>query len=120
MKTLKHKILATAVMLMAVSACGKESNGGSVTGPALSASPLELVFESTASSQEVNVTAPSKPSFVSSASDWCTVTAGAFAQKSVIKVNVTENQSTEERKASVSIVCGDERVRLSVTQKGRK
>lgn len=108
------------MMLLVVSACGKESNGGSVTGPALSASPLELVFESAASSQEVNVTAPSKPSFVSSASDWCTVTAGAFAQKSVIKVNVTENQSAEERKASVSIVCGDERVRLSVTQKGRE
>lgn len=120
MKTLKHKILATAMMLMAVSACSKESSGGSVTGPVLSASPLELVFESAASSQEVNVTAPSKPNYVSSASDWCTVTAGAFAQKSVIKVNVTENQSAEERKASVSIVCGDERVRLSVTQKGRE
>ena len=70
MKTLKHKILATAMMLMAVSACSKESSGGSVTGPVLSASPLELVFESAASSKEVNVTAPSKPSFVSSASDW--------------------------------------------------
>ncbi len=117
LKTLHITALALLV-LTCVSACGcdkpdKGTENGSV---ALEASPLELNFGSAESLVPVSVKAPYKPSAVSTET-WCKASVGAFADNAcTLSVRVSENSSASERTAAISLVCGSERVRITVTQ----
>ncbi len=118
MNFLKHKVLIFAMLLATVSACGKESGSGdSPKKVDLTVTPSELSFTSEAGSAEVKITASTKPSLVSSASDWCKVTSSTFSENVCnATVTVTANTSSSERTAYVSVVCGNDKVKVSISQ----
>ncbi len=123
MKNARSIIAAAAIILTGFcSACGcgkdKPQGGEEEQQATLSVVPSSLTFTAEASSAELSVTASSKPSAVSGET-WCKASAGAFSAGGCkVTVSVEANASTSERTASVSIVCGDLKEKVAVTQAG--
>ncbi len=119
----QHKILSAALVLVSFTACscGKQSGSDKPSKDVeLTVTPSELTFGAAADSKEITVTAASKPSFVSSASDWCTVTSSAFSDNAcTASVKVSENTASNSRTAYVSVVCGNDKVRVEISQEGK-
>lgn len=101
--------------------CGKSaSNETDTTSVPLEVKPTELRFECEASSAEVSVKASSRPSVVSNAS-WCTARIGTFADAcATLTVKVEANESEDVREAALSVICGEEKVKVTVSQAGAK
>jgi endoglucanase len=123
MKSSRHILVAAAFIAMAVvcftCSCGKDKpQGGDEPEVSLSVDPSVLSFTAEESSAELTVTSPSKPVAVSGES-WCKTSVGTFSGGNCkVTVTVEANASTSERTASVSVVCGDLREKVSVTQAG--
>lgn len=79
-----------------------------------------LTFESAGGTQTLGFKASSRPSLVSSVS-WAKATVTDFASnQGTISVTAEENTATSERTASVSVVCGTERLSVSLTQAAKE
>ena len=119
MKAFTHILTSLLFPVILIIGCGCEksaSQSGDTKNIPLEVDPQELVFESASSSTTFTVRSSSKPSVVSNAS-WCKSSVGAFAQgQCSVTVNVEENTSTEQRTAYLSVVCGQEKLKVTVSQ----
>lgn len=83
----------------------------------LQVSPTELEADADGGDCSFSVTSAQSPYIVGSY-DWCSVTKSAFADhKTTVSVKVSENKSTEVRTAQFSVVCGDEKKYVNLSQK---
>lgn len=111
-------LLLTAAAALTLSFCGHTSATEEQETVKLAVSQTSFSIDAAASSLEFTVTSSKSPSVVSRDS-WLTRSIGAFsANKSTVKVTAEANTSTEERTGSLKVICGDENISVSVTQKG--
>lgn len=119
MKFSRHSVMLVFFLVSVAVGCGcgkTAAQSDDAENIPLEADPQELVFESASSSTTFTVRSSSKPSVVSSVS-WCKSSVGTFAQgQCSVTVNVEENTSTEQRTAYLSVVCGQEKVKVSISQ----
>ncbi len=110
-----------AAMLMLIS-CGEK--GGTPVTPEvkLSASPMTLDFPAEGGEKTFTVTSASNPN-LSPWEKWYTVNKGPWneaASKADVTVTAPENKSTEALSGKISVVCGEEKIYVEISQAAGK
>ncbi len=84
----------------------------------LQVSPVELSIDEKGGEVSFSVTSAEKPYIVGSY-NWCRYFVSAFTDhKTTVNIEVSENNGTEAREADFSVVCGDEKIKVRLTQEG--
>ncbi len=103
--------------IMPLIACGSGSDdSSSFSGNKITCSTSAVSFANTASSTTVDITTTTEWSAYSD-QDWITISPSSSIDKSAtITITAAANTTTSERTATVTVICGTERGKISVTQ----
>ncbi len=114
----KISLITASLMLLAglVCGCGEKNTGKETPAVRLEVSPVTLSFEAAGGSQTLNVKSSESPYAVPGDS-WLSTKVGKFeGNSSEVTVTVTENTAAEIRESYVSVVCGDDKLKVTVSQ----
>lgn len=115
-----NTFLAIMSALAIFSCSQKEDNPSKEETVSLSVSQKNFSIEAAATSVTLTVTSSKAPSVVSQDS-WLSRTIGTFSSnKTSVEIKAEENTSSDERTGSLKVICGEENVTVSVTQKGKE
>lgn len=111
----------TALLLLTLActvSCKSKDNPTPLPDVDFTVSPDRIEIEATGGEASFTVTAAQKPYIVGSF-DWCKNSQSAFAENKVtVSLSISENKSTEAREAQFSVVCGEQKKYVTVSQKG--
>lgn len=112
-------LLLTALTLPLVLSCGKE--GGSNEGPsrpdsAISVNPTSLTLRQEGETQRVSVKASGKWA-INGSEPWLQISPDTSDGDEIISITAGENPDTDERNATLTLICGDASAKLTVIQK---
>ncbi len=116
------KILTMLAAFAALISCGEEISTPPTPDVKLSVEPQTLEFEAAGGDLTFIITSASNAT-ISPWDKWYSTVKGTWDEKTYrteVTVSATENTATEARTSRISVVCGDEKTYVELTQKAGK
>ncbi len=104
--------------ILAIASCGNETEAPQIPDVKLSVEPQTLVFDAKGEEKTFTITSASNAT-LSPWDNWYTVKKGAWNDKTYkaeVTVTVSENKASEKRAGKISVVCGEEKLYVEITQ----